>query len=104
MQGLLDPDFILSEEETENLFTDDNEEQKSTQEQVPPDESKEPKNKENKTTEEQPIDVENLFDLNPESVGSKGNKEETKSKDKENTTPTEGADISPNTNFYSSYA
>ena len=104
MQGLLDPDFILSEEETENLFTDDNEEQKSIQEQVPPDESKEPNNKENKTTEEQPIDVENLFDLNPESVGSKGNKEETKSKDKENTTPTEGADISPNTNFYSSYA
>lgn len=104
MQGLLDTDFIMSEEETENLFTDNNDVQTSTQGQVPPDEPKEPEKKENKdTTEDQPVDVDSLFDLGPESVGSKEDKEETKSKDKENTAPTEGADISPN-NFYSSYA
>ena len=97
----LDMDFILSEEETENLFSDT----PSTQETPPDVEVKEPKNKKEDTQEttEVEVDPETLFeDPIPESVGSK--KEKNKEvKDKENTVP-EDADISPNNNFYSSYA
>lgn len=97
----LDMDFILSEEETENLFSDT----PSTQETPPDVEVKEPKNKKEDTQEttEVEVDPETLFDEPiPESVGSK--KEKNKEvKDKENTIQ-EDADISPNNNFYSSYA
>ena len=97
----LDMDFILSEEEAENLFTDT----PSTQETPPDVETKEPKNKKEDTQEttEVEVDPETLFDEPiSESVGSK--KEKNKEvKDKENTVP-EDADISPNNNFYSSYA
>ena len=97
----LDMDFILSEEETENLFSDT----PSTQETPPDVEVKEPKNKKEDTQEttEVEVDPETLFDEPiSESVGSK--KEKNKEvKDKENTVP-EDADISPNNNFYSSYA
>ena len=97
----LDMDFILSEEETENLFSDT----PSTQETPPDVETKEPKNKKEDTQEttEVEVDPETLFDEPiSESVGSK--KEKNKEvKDKENTVP-EDADISPNNNFYSSYA
>lgn len=97
----LDMDFILSEEETENLFSDT----PSTQETPPDVEVKEPKNKKEDTQEttEVEVDPETLFEEPiPESVGSK--KEKNKEvKDKENTVP-EDADISPNNNFYSSYA
>lgn len=97
----LDMDFILSEEETENLFSDT----PSTQETPPDVEVKEPKNKKEDTQEttEVEVDPETLFEEPiPESVGSK--KEKNKEvKDKENTIP-EDADISPNNNFYSSYA
>lgn len=97
----LDMDFILSEEETENLFSDT----PSTQETPPDVETKESKNKKEDTQEttEVEVDPETLFDEPiSESVGSK--KEKNKEvKDKENTVP-EDADISPNNNFYSSYA
>lgn len=97
----LDMDFILSEEETENLFSDT----PSTQETPPDVEVKEPKNKKEDTQEttEVEVDPETLFEEPiPESVGSK--KEKNKEvKDKENTIQ-EDADISPNNNFYSSYA
>lgn len=97
----LDMDFILSDEEAENLFTD----APSTQETPPDVEIKEPKTKKEDTQEttEVEVDPETLFeDPIPESVGSK--KERNKEvKDKENTVP-EDADISPNNNFYSSYA
>ena len=97
----LDMDFILSEEEAENLFTDT----PSTQETPPDVETKEPKNKKEDTQEttEIEVDPETLFDEPiSESVGSK--KEKNKEvKDKENTIQ-EDADISPNNNFYSSYA
>ena len=97
----LDMDFILSEEEAENLFTDT----PSTQETPPDVETKESKNKKEDTQEttEIEVDPETLFDEPiSESVGSK--KEKNKEvKDKENTIQ-EDADISPNNNFYSSYA
>lgn len=101
----LNMDFILSDEETENLFV----ETPSTQETPPEEEEIEkPKQAKKKETDnddqttEEVIDTDTLFEPLPESVGSKGkNKEEIR--DKENTTPTEDAD-SPKINFYSSYA
>lgn len=100
----LDMDFILSEEETENLFTDT----PSTQE-TPPKETKETtkqtKEEDTPETTEEEVDVETLFDVPiPESVGSKKEKNNKEVKDKEDTIPSEDADISPNNNFYSSYA
>lgn len=104
--GLMSMDFMLSEDEALDLFTtDESTSTEVTPQDAPPEiEETEHKDKtdENHTTEA-PIDTETLFQPMPESVGSKSSKKEDK-QDKENTTPTDGADISPNTNFYSSYA
>jgi len=87
----LDLNNILSESEIENLF---GEAQQETIEDPNPDEHKEDTKPENKTTEEEePVDIDGLF--NPESVGSK----ETETKG----TPSEKSpESSPNPNFYSS--
>ncbi len=90
MEGL-DLNNILSESEIENLF---GEAPQETVEEPTPDEHKEDTKPENKTTEEEePVDIDGLF--NPESVGSK----ETETKG----TPSEkSTESSPNPNFYSS--
>ena len=98
MIGELSEDLIMTGDEidVENLFSDDGGEEET---QVTPPAPKEKEDKEiEKTTEEEEINPDDLFD-NPESVGSgKDNQEE------EDTQSEEDKGTSPKTNFYSSIA
>lgn len=90
-------DNILSTEEIDNLFSnDEGEQESSTQEETTVEDNK--KNNE-ETTEE--INVDTLFTETPESVGS--GTEENK-KEKEDTSSTKETGASPKNNFYSSIA
>lgn len=93
MEGL-DMDNILSPDEVETLFTDDNTEET----QVTPPAQEGDKDKD-KTTEVPPVNPDELFE-EPESVGS----EKVDTQGKENTNPDEGTGASPKANFYSSIA
>lgn len=93
MEGL-DMDNILSPDEVETLFTDDNTEETQV---TPP--AQEGDNDKDKTTEVPPVNPDELFE-EPESVGS--GKVDTQGK--ENTNPDEGTGASPKANFYSSIA
>lgn len=99
MIGELSEDLIMTGDEidVENLFSDDRGEEET---QVTPPAPKEKEDKENeKTTEEEEINPDDLFD-NPESVGSgKDNQEE-----EEDTQSEKDKGTSPKTNFYSSIA
>lgn len=95
MAEVLSDEFILSEAEIETLFTDD------TQEEIqdtPPVEEGE--TEENKTTEEETVDPDGLFE-EPESVGSEEN---TENQEKEEDTKSNKDGTSPKSNFYSSIA
>lgn len=99
MIGELSEDLIMTGDEVdvENLFSDDGGEEK-TQVTPPAPKGKEEKEIE-KTTEEEEISPDDLFD-NPESVGSgKDNQEE-----EEDTQSEKDKGTSPKTNFYSSIA
>ena len=90
-------DNILSTEEIDNLFSnEENEQESSTQEETTVEDNE--KNNE-ETTEE--INVDTLFTETPESVGS--GTEENK-KEKEDTSSTKETGASPKNNFYSSIA
>lgn len=92
-------DNILGSDEIENLFSEEEETQKTPQNNDR-DNSEENKNdKDNETTEV--IDVDNLFTDSPESVGS-GKEDNTG--DREDTYSEKGKDASPNKHFYSSVA
>ena len=99
MIGELSEDLIMTGDEidVENLFSDDGSEEET---QVTPPAPKEKVEKEiEKTTEEEEINPDDLFD-NPESVGSgKDNQEE-----EEDTQSEKDKGTSPKTNFYSSIA
>lgn len=99
MIGELSEDLIMTGDEidVENLFSDDGGKEET---QVTPPAPKEKEEKEiEKTTEEEEINPDDLFD-NPESVGSgKDNQEE-----KEDTQSEKDKGTSPKTNFYSSIA
>lgn len=99
MIGELSEDLIMigDEIDVENLFSDDGGEEET---QVTPPAPKEKEDKEiEKTTEEEEINPDDLFD-NPESVGSgKDNQEE-----EEDTQSEKDKGTSPKTNFYSSIA
>ena len=99
MIGELSEDLIMTGDEVdvENLFSDDGGEEEI---QVTPPAPKEKEEKEiEKTTEEEEISPDDLFD-NPESVGSgKDNQEE-----EEDTQSEKDKGTSPKTNFYSSIA
>lgn len=99
MIGELSEDLIMTGDEidVENLFSDDGGEEET---QVTPPALKEKEDKEiEKTTEEEEINPDDLFD-NPESVGSgKDNQEE-----EEDTQSEKDKGTSPKTNFYSSIA
>lgn len=99
MIGELSEDLIMTGDEidVENLFSDDGGEEET---QVTPPTPKEKEEKEiEKTTEEEEINPDDLFD-NPESVGSgKDNQEE-----EEDTQSEKDKGTSPKTNFYSSIA
>ena len=99
MIGELSEDLIMTGDEidVENLFSDDGSEEET---QVTPPAPKEKEEKEiEKTTEEEEINPDDLFD-NPESVGSgKDNQEE-----EEDTKSEKDKGTSPKTNFYSSIA
>lgn len=99
MIGELSEDLIMTGDEidVENLFSDDGGEEET---QVTPPAPKEKEDKEiEKTTEEEEINPDDLFD-NPESVGSgKDNQEE-----EEDTQSEKDKGTSPKTNFYSSIA
>lgn len=100
MIGELSEDLIMTGDEVdvENLFSDDGGEEEI---QVTPPAPKEKEEKEiEKTTEEEEISPDDLFD-NPESVGSgKDNQEE----EEEDTQSEKDKGTSPKTNFYSSIA
>lgn len=99
MIGELSEDLIMTGDEidVENLFSDDGGEEE-TQVTLPAPKEKEDKENE-KTTEEEEINPDDLFD-NPESVGSgKDNQEE-----EEDTQSEKDKGTSPKTNFYSSIA
>lgn len=99
MIGELSEDLIMTGDEidVENLFSDDGGEEE-TQGTPPAPKEKEEKEIE-KTTEEEEINPDDLFD-NPESVGSgKDNQEE-----EEDTQSEKDKGTSPKTNFYSSIA
>ena len=99
MIGELSEDLIMTGDEidVENLFSDDGGEEE-TQVTPPAQMGKEEKEIE-KTTEEEEISPDDLFD-NPESVGSgKDNQEE-----EEDTQSEKDKGTSPKTNFYSSIA
>lgn len=99
MIGELSEDLIMTGDEidVENLFSDDGGEEE-TQVTLPAPKEKEEKESE-KTTEEEEINPDDLFD-NPESVGSgKDNQEE-----EEDTQSEKDKGTSPKTNFYSSIA
>lgn len=92
-------DNILGSDEVENLFSEEEETQKTPQNNDG-DNSEENKNdKDNETTEV--IDVDNLFTDLPESVGSG---KENNTGDREDTYSEKGKDASPNKHFYSSVA
>lgn len=92
-------DNILGSDEIENLFSEEEETQKTSQNNDG-DNSEENKNdKDNETTEV--IDVDNLFTDLPESVGSG---KENNTGDREDTYSEKGKDASPNKHFYSSVA
>lgn len=92
-------DNILGSDEIENLFSEEEETQKTPQNNDG-DNSEENKNdKDNETTEV--IDVDNLFTDLPESVGSG---KESNTGDREDTYSEKGKDASPNKHFYSSVA
>ena len=92
-------DNILRSDEIENLFSEEEETQKTPQNNDG-DNSEENKNdKDNETTEV--IDVDNLFTDLPESVGSG---KENNTGDREDTYSEKGKDASPNKHFYSSVA
>lgn len=92
-------DNILGSDEIENLFSEEEETQKTPQNNDG-DNSEENKNdKDNETTEV--IDVDNLFTDSPESVGSG---KENNTGDREDTYSEKGKDASPNKHFYSSVA
>lgn len=92
-------DNILGSDEIENLFSEEEETQKTPQNNDG-DNSEENKNdKDNETTEV--IDVDNLFTDLPESVGSG---KENNTGDREDTYSEKGKDASPNKYFYSSVA
>lgn len=99
MIGELSEDLIMTGDEidVENLFSDDVGEEET---QVTPPAQKEKEEKEiEKTTEEEEVNPDDLFD-NPESVGSgKDNQEE-----EEDTQSEKDKGTSPKTNFYSSIA
>ena len=99
MIGELSEDLIMTGDEidVDNLFSDDVGEEET---QVTPPAQKEKEEKEiEKTTEEEEINPDDLFD-NPESVGSgKDNQEE-----EEDTQSEKDKGTSPKTNFYSSIA
>lgn len=92
-------DNILGSDEIENLFSEEEETQKTPQNNDG-DNSEENKNdKDNETTEV--IDVDNLFTDLLESVGSG---KENNTGDREDTYSEKGKDASPNKHFYSSVA
>ena len=92
-------DNILGSDEIENLFSEEEETQKTPQNNDG-DNSEENKNdKDNETTEV--IDVDNLFTDLSESVGSG---KENNTGDREDTYSEKGEDASPNKHFYSSVA
>ena len=92
-------DNILGSDEIENLFSEEEETQKTSQNNDG-DNSEENKNdKDNETTEV--IDVDNLFTDLSESVGSG---KENNTGDREDTYSEKGKDASPNKHFYSSVA
>lgn len=92
-------DNILGSDEIENLFSEEEETQKTPQNNDG-DNSEENKNdKDNETTEV--IDVDNLFTDLPESVGSG---KENNTGDREDTYSEKGKDASPDKHFYSSVA
>lgn len=95
MAEVLSDEFILSEAEIENLFTDDAQEEVQD---TPPVEEGE--TEENKTTEEETVDPDGLFE-EPESVGSEEN---TENQEKEEDTKSNKDGTSPKSNFYSSIA
>ena len=92
-------DNILGADEIENLFSEEEETQEVHQndDKDNPEENK--NDKDNETTEV--IDVDNLFTDSPESVGSG---KENNTGDREDTSPKEDKDASPNKHFYSSVA
>ena len=87
---------ILSPDEVNNLFDDNNAEEEVVEQTTEPTEEKQEKETKNETTE---VNVDTLFTEEPESVGSGDYDNE----EKEDTTP-EKDGTSPKTNFYSSIA
>ena len=87
---------ILSPDEVNDLFDDNNAEEEVVEQTTDPTEEKQEKETKNETTE---VNVDTLFTEEPESVGSGDDDNE----EKEDTTP-EKDGTSPKTNFYSSIA
>lgn len=87
---------ILSPDEVNDLFDDNNAEEEVVEQTTEPTEEKQEKEIKNETTE---VNVDTLFTEEPESVGSGDDDNE----EKEDTTP-EKDGTSPKTNFYSSIA
>lgn len=87
---------ILSPDEVNDLFDDNNAEEEVVEQTTEPTEEKKEKETKNETTE---VNVDTLFTEEPESVGSGDDDNE----EKEDTTP-EKDGTSPKTNFYSSIA
>ena len=87
---------ILSPDEVNDLFDDNNAEEEVVEQTTEPTEEKQEKETKNETTE---VNVDTLFTEEPESVGSGDDDNE----EKEDTTP-EKDGTSPKTNFYSSIA
>ena len=87
---------ILSPDEVNDLFDDNNAEEEVVEQTTEPTEEKQEKETKNETTE---VNVDTLFTEEPESVGSGDDNNE----EKEDTTP-EKDGTSPKTNFYSSIA
>ena len=97
MADFLSMDNILTGDEAASLFTDDSIEETQT-----PPESEEQKGNEEKNNEDTTeVNPDNLFDDEPESVGSEENK---KNKEQEKDTDSKEDGVSPKTNFYSSIA
>ena len=91
----LSMDNVLSFDEIDNLFEDDETQETPPESKEKPDENQESKDKEEETTE---VNAETLFSDEPEGVGSEDNTEE-----QEDTTSTKGGS-SPKNNVYSSIA
>jgi len=103
MGDFLSMDNILTGDEAASLFADEDIQETQT---TPPSESKEDKEeKETKETKEEDtteVNPDNLFDEEPESVGSEESKETNKGQEEDTTSEEDGT--SPKTNFYSSIA